>query len=52
VAGLERTGARQANAGVLALYRQATAAGVAVFFITGRHEALRAATERQLRIIP
>jgi len=35
--------------GSLALYRHALARGVAVFFITGRPEPLRAATERQLR---
>jgi len=33
----------------LALYRQARRYGMAVFFITGRPESLRAATERNLR---
>jgi acid phosphatase len=35
--------------GTVALYHHALARGVAVFFITGRREPLRAATERQLR---
>lgn len=34
--------------GTLALYRHALERGVAVFFITGRREPLRSATERQL----
>ncbi|MBM4266130.1 MAG: acid phosphatase [Deltaproteobacteria bacterium] len=37
------------NVGVLALYRHAVERGVAVFFVTGRRERLRDATERQLR---
>ncbi|MDG2307155.1 MAG: HAD family acid phosphatase [Candidatus Binatia bacterium] len=36
------------HAGVLALYRRALDQGVAVFFVTGRREHLREATERQL----
>lgn len=35
--------------GILELYRHAMKSGVAVFFITGRREHLREATERQLR---
>lgn len=31
------------------LYRDAVAAGLSVFFVTGRHESLRTATERELR---
>lgn len=34
---------------ILSLYQRATAAGVAVFFITGRAEVLRANTEKELR---
>ena len=41
--------AAPANDGVLQLYRHALERGVAVFFVTGRHERLRAATEAQLR---
>lgn len=44
-----RTANAPAHRGVLALYRHAIEKGVAVFFITGRREHLREATERQLR---
>lgn len=43
------TGVAPAHLGVLALYRHALDRGVAVFFVTGRRERLREATERQLR---
>lgn len=33
----------------LELYREATAAGVSIFFVTGRPESMRATTERELR---
>ncbi len=38
-----------AHPAILSLYRDALEQGVAVFFVTGRREHLRAATERQLR---
>ncbi len=44
-----QTAGAPAHPGVLALYRHAVDRGVAVFFITGRREHLRKATERQLR---
>jgi len=43
------SGVAPPHPGVLALYRHALDRGVAVFFITGRRERLREATERQLR---
>lgn len=43
------TAGAPAHPGVLALYEHAVERGVAVFFITGRRESLRDATERQLR---
>lgn len=42
-------GTDPAIAETLALYRYAVTLGIPVFFITGRHEHLRAATERNLR---
>lgn len=44
-----RTATAPAHRGILDLYRHALRKGVAVFFVTGRREDLRAATERQLR---
>jgi acid phosphatase len=44
-----RQGRDQPIVSTLQLYRQARREGVAVFFITGRHEPLREATERNLR---
>lgn len=44
-----RTANAPAHRGVLELYRHAIRNGVAVFFVTGRREHLRASTERQLR---
>jgi acid phosphatase len=41
----------EAIAGVLDLYRAARALDVAVFFVTGRHEDQRAATEANLRSV-
>jgi predicted secreted acid phosphatase len=45
----ENSGQAEALAPTLALYRAARAAGVTVFFITGRSEAQREGTERNLR---
>ena len=45
----ENAGAAPALAPTLALYRAARAAGVTVFFVTGRGEAQREGTERNLR---
>lgn len=45
----ENSGRAEALAPTLALYQAARAAGVTVFFITGRHEAQREGTERNLR---
>lgn len=44
-----QTGVAPAHRGILELYRHAQRSGVAVFFVTGRREHLREATERQLR---
>ncbi len=41
----------QAAPGALALYRSARERGVTVFFVTGRRERQRAATERNLRAV-
>jgi len=41
----------EALPGVLDLYRTATRLGVTVFFVTGRHEDQRAATEANLRAV-
>lgn len=41
----------EALPGVLELYRTATRLGVTVFFVTGRHEDERAATEENLRAV-
>lgn len=45
----ENSGRAEALAPTLALYNAARAAGVTVFFITGRHEAQREGSERNLR---
>jgi predicted secreted acid phosphatase len=46
----DRTGAAAAIGPTLELFKVARAAGVAVFFITGRYDTERAATARNLRI--